>query len=114
MAEKLFASLFVDHSISIPPDLTLSIIIQQFYQILREKLKELVQNKISDWEIRYPSLLLTASRSLCIKNEDDTIKVSSNSDLEFSTNLSTNNQLYLLPGSANNASATNLEGRNDF
>ena len=114
VAEKLFASLFVDHSISIPPDLTLSIIIQQFYQILREKLKELIQNKISDWEIRYPSLLLTASRSLCIKNEDDTIKVSSNSDLEFSTNLSTTNQSYLVPGNTNNTSAMNLEGKDDF
>ena len=47
VAEKLFNSLFIDHSISIPPDLTLSIIIEQFYQILRDKLKELVQNKIS-------------------------------------------------------------------
>ena len=114
VAEKLFASLFVDHSISIPPDLTLSIIIQQFYQILREKLKELVQNKISDWEIRYPSLLLTASRSLCIKNEDDSIKVSSSSDLEFSTNLSTTDQSYLVPGNTNNISATNIEGKDDF
>ena len=47
VAEKLFNSLFIDHSISIPPDLTLSIIIEQFYQILRDKLKELVQNKVN-------------------------------------------------------------------
>ena len=34
VAEKLFNSMFIDHSISIPPDLTLSIIIYQFIYIL--------------------------------------------------------------------------------
>ena len=87
VAEKLFNSLFIDHSISIPPDLTLSIIIEQFYQILRDKLKELVQHKISDWEIRYPSLLLAASGTLSIKNENEANKDSNSSSLGFpSTN----------------------------
>ena len=110
VAEKLFTGLFVDHSISIPPDLTLSIIIEQFYQILRDKLKELVQNKISDWEIRYPSLLLTASGSLSIKNEDGSQQISNNSDLRFSSTLCTTNQLYLVPGNNNDRAAANSEG----
>ena len=62
VAERLFTNLFIEYTITIPPDLTLSNIIEQFYQTLREKLKDLIQNKISDWEIRYPSLLLSANK----------------------------------------------------
>ena len=114
VAEKLFASLFIDHSISIPPDLTLSIIIEQFYQILRDKLKELVQNKISDWEIRYPSLLLAASGSLTIRNDDDN-KIDSNAPgLALSSTLCTTNQLYLVPNNTNALTTSNSEGKNDF
>ena len=114
VAEKLFASLFIDHSISIPPDLTLSIIIEQFYQILRDKLKELVQNKISDWEIRYPSLLLAASGSLTIQNEDGIIKDSNISSLALSSNLCTTNQLYLVSNNTNAVTTSNSEGKNNF
>ena len=114
VAEKLFASLFIDHSISIPPDLTLSIIIEQFYQILRDKLKELVQNKISDWEIRYPSLLLAASGSLTIRN-DDGVKTDSNAPgLALSSTLCTTNQLYLVPNNTNAVTTSNAEGKNNF
>ena len=114
VAEKLFASLFIDHSLSIPPDLTLSIIIEQFYQILRDKLKDLVQNKISDWEIRYPSLLLAASGSLSIRNEDGIIKDSNASGLALSSTLCTTNQLYLVPNNTNAVTTSNSEGKNDF
>ena len=110
VAEKLFNSLFIDHSISIPPDLTLSIIIEQFYQILRDKLKELVQNKISDWEIRYPSLLLASSGTLSIKNENEAKKDLNSSSLGFSSNLCTTNQLYLASGTATDIASTNSEG----
>ena len=99
VAEKMFTSLFIDHSITIPPDLTLSIIIEQFYQILRDKLKELIQNKISDWEIKFPSLLLATSVSLSNTEENAIPKalpglVSSNC---------TSNQIYLTAAHPNDA-----------
>ena len=108
VAEKMFTSLFIDHSITIPPDLTLSIIIEQFYQILRDKLKELIQNKISDWEMKFPSLLLAASVSLSNKEENEITKVLPGFDL----NNCTSNQIYLTSAIPNDTENTSLAGNN--
>ena len=108
VAEKMFTSLFIDHSITIPPDLTLSIIIEQFYQILRDKLKELIQNKISDWEMKYPSLLLATSVFLSNKEENEMAKVLPG----LASNNSNSNQIFLTSAisndTENNSSAGNI------
>ena len=104
VAEKMFTSLFIDHSITIPPDLTLSIIIEQFYQILRDKLKELIQNKISDWEIKFPSLLLATSVSL--SNTEENKKALSGL---VSSNF-TSNQIYLTAAHPNDTENVSSAG----
>ena len=107
VAEKLFASLFIEHSVAIPPDLTLSIIIEQFYQILREKLKQLIQNKISDWEIRYPSLLLATSEKP-VREADNKVEQNLTDPLppEFTSDGGATNQLYLASGISNDVENT--------
>ena len=105
VAEKLFNNLFIEYTITIPPDLTLSNIIEQFYQTLREKLKDLIQNKISDWEIRYPSLLLSANK-LDPSVNGSTVEAAS----EKNTNLDIANQSYFSSTTSNDNESISVSG----
>ena len=105
VAERLFTNLFIEYTITIPPDLTLSNIIEQFYQTLREKLKDLIQNKISDWEIRYPSLLLSGNK-LDLSVNGSTAEATS----EKNTNLDIANQSYFSSTTSNDNESISVSG----
>ena len=111
VAERLFTNLFIEHTITIPPDLTLSSIIEQFYQVLREKLKELIQNKISDWEIRYPSLLLTTSKLLNDQDKDKIEKHLSDSLPAVTLTHNSSKQSFLASVTNNDGEVSSLIGK---
>ena len=111
-AEKAFNDMFIEHSMAVPTDLILSKITEQFCQTFKARLKELAETKISDREVRHPSLLKTTSVALCDKGGNDNVeKLAKDNSPGFTLDCGTSNALSLASSTANAANAVTSTGK---